>query len=57
MNQADVKAKCDAAAAAIATLPIEQWPGWAVYVLEGLAARGNHRPRVGGQCPERGARR
>lgn len=32
----DVQQKCDEAVQAIAALPIEQWPGWALYVLERL---------------------
>jgi len=36
MNKQEIMAKCDAAAEAIATLPVEQWPGWAVYLLEAL---------------------
>lgn len=34
----DIQAKCDEAAQAIAALPIEQWPGWALYLLEHLDA-------------------
>lgn len=36
MQTGDVRAKCDEAAKAIATLPIEQWSGWALYLLERL---------------------
>ena len=36
MRPSEVQAKCDAAAEAIATAPIEQWPGWALYLLERL---------------------
>jgi hypothetical protein len=39
MDQAQVKAACDAAVRAIATLPIERWSGWAIYMLEALDAR------------------
>lgn len=36
MQSRDVQAKCSEAAEAIATAPIEQWPGWALYLLERL---------------------
>jgi hypothetical protein len=36
MQPSDVRAKCDGAAKAIAMLPIEQWSGWALYLLECL---------------------
>ena len=36
MQTRDVQAECDEAAKAIAALPIEQWPGWALYLLECL---------------------
>jgi hypothetical protein len=36
MQSSELRAKCDQAAEAIATAPIEQWPGWALYLLERL---------------------
>jgi hypothetical protein len=36
MQASEVQTKCDQAAEAIATAPIEQWPGWALYLLERL---------------------
>jgi len=38
MTQRDVKARCDAAARAIATLPVERWSAWVLYILEDLDA-------------------
>lgn len=34
MQTSDVRVKCDEAAKAIATLPIEQWSGWALHLLD-----------------------
>jgi hypothetical protein len=36
MRPSDVQAKCDEAAQGIATSPVEQWSGWALYLLERL---------------------
>ena len=37
-----VKAACDQAVQAIAALPIEEWPGWVLYILGALAAEPEH---------------